>query len=62
MEFVCRLDQPPALCNPLGLRLAQFEQLPYAFLIVMAFIYLFGSQINGLIRVVQTWVLGTVGV
>ncbi|THF85325.1 site-2 protease family protein [Deinococcus sp. KSM4-11] len=50
-----------ALVPSLGRSLAQFEMLPYSFLIVMAFIYLFGRQISGLINVVQGWVQGFVG-
>jgi Zn-dependent protease len=51
-----------ALVPSLGRSLAQFEMQPYSFLIVMAFIYLFGRQISGVIGTVQGWVLGFVGV
>ncbi|GHF51321.1 Zn-dependent protease [Deinococcus metalli] len=50
-----------ALVPSLGRSLTQFEMQPYSFLIVMAFIYLFGRQISGLIGTVQDWVLGFVG-
>ncbi|THF71913.1 site-2 protease family protein [Deinococcus sp. Arct2-2] len=50
-----------ALVPSLGRSLAQFEALPFSFLLVMGFIFLAREPINGIIRTVQTWVLGIVG-
>ncbi|GGS17307.1 site-2 protease family protein [Deinococcus knuensis] len=51
-----------ALVPSLGRALTQFEMLPYSFLIVMGFIYLFRPQIGQLIGTVQGWVIGFIGV
>ena len=51
-----------ALVPSLGRALNQFEMMPYSFLIVMGFIYLFRPQIGQLIGTVQSWVIGFVGV
>ncbi|MBZ9713248.1 site-2 protease family protein [Deinococcus multiflagellatus] len=50
-----------ALVPSLGRSLAQFEAQRYSFLIVMLFIFLFSSQISGIIRVVESWVMGFMG-
>ncbi|WP_221088031.1 site-2 protease family protein [Deinococcus aquaedulcis] len=50
-----------ALVPSLGRSLAQFEAQPFSFVIVMVFIFLFGSQISGVINVVQNWVVGFMG-
>lgn len=50
-----------ALVPSLGRSLAQFEAQPFSFVVVMVFIFLFGSQISGVINVVQNWVVGFMG-
>lgn len=50
-----------ALVPSLGRSLAQFEAMPFSFVLVMAFIFIAREPINGIIRTVQSWVLGVVG-
>ncbi|UQN06438.1 site-2 protease family protein [Deinococcus sp. QL22] len=50
-----------ALVPSLGRSLAQFEAMPFSFLLVMGFIFLAREPISGIIRTVQSWVLGIVG-
>ncbi|WP_019007981.1 site-2 protease family protein [Deinococcus aquatilis] len=50
-----------ALVPSLGRSLAQFEAMPFSFVLVMAFIFIAREPINGIIRTVQGWVLGVVG-
>jgi Zn-dependent protease len=50
-----------ALVPSLGRSLAQFEAMPFSFLIVMAFIFLAREPIGVLISNVQSFVLGVVG-
>ncbi|PIG97856.1 site-2 protease family protein [Deinococcus sp. UR1] len=51
-----------AIVPSLGRALNQFEAQPFSFLIVMGFILLFQGQIGGIIRTVQAWVIGFIGV
>ncbi|MDV6374353.1 site-2 protease family protein [Deinococcus arenicola] len=51
-----------ALVPSLGRSLAQFEALPYSFLLVMGFIFLAREPIGNIIRTVQGWVLTVVGI
>ncbi len=41
----------------LGRSLAQFESLPYSFLIVMGFIFIFQNQISTITQSIQHWIL-----
>lgn len=50
-----------ALVPSLGRSLTQFEQQPFSFLIVMAFIFLMRDPISSIISTVRNWVLGIVG-
>lgn len=50
-----------ALVPSLGRSLAQFEAMPFSFVLVMVFIYLARTPINGIINTVQDWVLNVVG-
>jgi Zn-dependent protease len=50
-----------ALVPSLGRSLAQFEAMPFSFLLVMGFIFLAQEPIRGIINTVQRWVLGVVG-
>ncbi|ANE43894.1 site-2 protease family protein [Deinococcus puniceus] len=50
-----------ALVPSLGRSLAQFEAMPFSFLLVMGFIFLAREPISGIINTVQRWVLGVVG-
>ncbi|MBZ9751348.1 site-2 protease family protein [Deinococcus sp. HMF7620] len=51
-----------ALVPSLGRSLAQFEAQPFSFVLVMVFIFLFSGQIGGIIRTVQGWVVGLIGI
>jgi Zn-dependent protease len=51
-----------ALVPSLGRSLAQFEAQPFSFVIVMLFIFIAQGPIGNIIRTVQGWVLGVVGV
>jgi Zn-dependent protease len=48
--------------NSLGRSLAEFERLPYAFLLVFGFIYLARGPISNIVSTVQRWMFGLVGV
>ncbi|GGK10877.1 site-2 protease family protein [Deinococcus malanensis] len=50
-----------ALVPSLGRSLAQFEAMPFSFLLVMGFIFLAQEPIGQLIGTVRGWVLGFVG-
>ncbi|BDP42067.1 site-2 protease family protein [Deinococcus aetherius] len=50
-----------ALVPSLGRSLAQFEAQPFSFVIVMLFIFIAQGPIGNIIRTVQAWVFGVVG-
>ncbi|WP_216323392.1 site-2 protease family protein [Deinococcus aestuarii] len=50
-----------ALIPSLGRSLAQFEAQPFSFVIVMLFIFIAQGPIGNIIRTVQGWVFGIVG-
>lgn len=51
-----------ALVPSLGRSLAQFEALPYSFILVFGFIFLAREPLGQFIRTVQNWVLTVVGI